>query len=242
MKYCTNCGNKLEQEDVCLKCGRIIKEPNRNLKKEKKNGFFWIVSLVCGVLSLFSLGACFFHSGFFYFSLPMMVCAIVFGVFGFFEKSRLNLIGFLMGIFVFLCMVVLVIIGLQEIFHSNITGNWILEDDSMFQINGEEETCYWIFGLDRDNSDYYQGICSYEKASVSEENVLNYDENTFVLYMKIETVKYDNEIYEAGDYLEVESPYFVFYIYFDETLTMGEFYNPTSGVTRMAYKEELWVD
>lgn len=56
-KYCTNCGNKLNEEaDVCLKCGRIIK---RNYKTTNlKSGMnakeiLPILSMVFGIISFF---------------------------------------------------------------------------------------------------------------------------------------------------------------------------------------------
>ena len=233
MKYCTNCGNKLaSQADVCLVCGRIVKQQNQKFKKKK--GFFWILSLVFACISFFSLIGCFFASEFYFLSFPMMILAILFGILGFFEKSKLNLIGLFLGIFVFLCMMILFIIGLVEIFDDSMDGNWILSDDSVFQITGQDDICYWNF-----DADYYQGICSYEKALISEKEVPNYDDNTFVLYMQIETVKYNGQIYEASDYLETEFPYFKFYVYLNENHEIGEFYNPTSGTTRNAYKQEM---
>lgn len=45
MKYCTNCGNKLEENaNICLKCGRVF---NNNSDKKKKKGFpTWAIIVI----------------------------------------------------------------------------------------------------------------------------------------------------------------------------------------------------
>lgn len=54
-KYCTNCGNKLNEEaDVCLKCGKYIKK--ETIKKKTSNNvktkeILSILSMIFGILS-----------------------------------------------------------------------------------------------------------------------------------------------------------------------------------------------
>ena len=49
MKYCTNCGNKLEENsNVCLKCGKVFN--SGTVKKKKVLPAWAIVLIVLGVI------------------------------------------------------------------------------------------------------------------------------------------------------------------------------------------------
>lgn len=61
--YCGNCGNKLEEgQDVCLKCGKVVRKENNNVNNDPNAKS----KIVAGLLGIFlgSLGVHNFYLGY----------------------------------------------------------------------------------------------------------------------------------------------------------------------------------
>lgn len=234
MKYCTNCGKPVnESADVCLSCGKLLKKQNnKSFKKEKKSGFLWIFSLVAGIISFVTCILMFVNIGFLFFAFLSSVIAVIVGILGFSQKSRLNLIGLIMGIIVVLNLFFLFIFGIiLTLFEPELYGTWEFDNNTLFEITESGDRCIWY-----DDENYYQGICSYYKANDSFQNISDADDNTFIMNMDVEEVNYDGVIFNADDFLGMKSPRLQFYIYLNEDGTEAHFTIPSANLEYDAYK------
>jgi len=57
--FCARCGNRLEEEQVCVQCGWSIGEIEMPIEQPKRGGGASIASLVCGILGLAFCGGFF---------------------------------------------------------------------------------------------------------------------------------------------------------------------------------------
>ena len=62
--YCSNCGNKVDDNAyVCVNCGVILKKRTNNIRniKEKNNNVIVVFSLIFGIISVISSFSLFFY-------------------------------------------------------------------------------------------------------------------------------------------------------------------------------------
>ena len=65
--YCSNCGNKVDDNAyVCVNCGVILKKRTNNIRniKVKNNNVIGVFSLIFGIISVISSFSLFFYLAF----------------------------------------------------------------------------------------------------------------------------------------------------------------------------------
>ncbi len=204
------------------------------LKTGKEKNYLGIVSFVFGICSILSFLLTFLVTGFL---LPTFFFGLFAIILGGITKRRtiFPFLGILFGIFSLVLLSILIFLG-TFLFKKSIKGTWNLTRASdgaisSFEIKKSGEECYWRY-----ESDYYMGTCEYAVHSNTEESVKDPTKDTYVLYMDLDKIKYGDIVYPASEFLKMEHPYFLLYIYASEDYNHATFYNPTSDTTYEATK------
>ncbi len=194
--------------------------------KGKKN-YLWILSILFGVLGIL----CFILSFFWEFLIKgAIICSLLGMIIGILSKKN---IGFILNGFTFLGIVLFYVIGTFFPVEAKLDGTWIFNEGYEFQLKESGEECIWSF-----QEEYYKGICDYDFASKSKEE-MEKTKHSYVLYMELQEVKSEGEIIPADEFLEMEKPYFKFQISLNEKETEGTFYNPISEKSYSVKKKEV---
>lgn len=241
MKYCPYCGNEVkENAEVCLSCGKLLEEKKvvTKEKKEKKKGILGLLAMIFGILAAVLGGLSILWLPCAFLAIPLAIAAFITGIIGFMERDRKNIVGLILGPLTIVGYIVLFIIGIGSLADTSfIRGEWNLDDNSAFLFYGDGETCYWYGDTNDYNDYYYQGTCTFENHLFVDDEVKDADNNTYVLTMKIENVKYDGEMYTGEEFTEMKTPYFEIYMYFNEDHDEGTFVNSYSKDVYQAIKK-----
>ncbi len=193
-----------------------------------KQKYLWILSMIIGIISLIFFGLSFIWV---FLIKGAIICSILGMIIGILVKEK-N-IGFFLNAISFLGIIIVCVIGTFFPVEAKLEGTWLFNEGYEMELKNSGEECTWSF-----EEEYYKGICDYDFASRSEEE-MEKTKHSYLLYMELKEVKSEGEIFPADEFLEMEKPYFKFQIQLNDTETEGTFYNPVSEKSYGVKKKEV---